>query len=298
MEMHQIRYFLSIAKNGSFTAAAQDCHVAQPSLSSQIAKLEEELESPLFERSRLGTRLTPQGQLFLPRAQEIMVQVRKIRADLDDLVDLKRGEVTLGCLPTTGAYLLPQLLTSFMASYPHIQVKLREQSSPELGISLLKNEIDLALMDEAGLSDGLLGEPLFSEELLVALPPGHRFAKSSPINLSLLSTEPLILMKSGHGFRKIVLDALTIAGVTPHVVYESSGIDTVQALVEAGLGLSLVPKMVQKNPGPTYLQIAPPTPKRTLYLASREKSIFSPSTKALRELCFRCFRKGEIIPLL
>src|SRR5258706_15227048 len=175
MEIQQLRYFLAIAQTGSFTAAAKACHVSQPSLSSQVAKLEGELGGPLLERSRQGARLTKRGELFRPRAAEALRQLESGRHELAELSGLKRGTVTLGCMPTSGAYLLPPLLKAFGKAYPDIQVSLREESSPGLAKALRESEVDLAIMDEAGLGAGIKSEALFSEPLLIALPPGHRY---------------------------------------------------------------------------------------------------------------------------
>jgi LysR family hydrogen peroxide-inducible transcriptional activator len=285
MELHQLRYFLALAQTGSFTAAARACHVSQPSLSSQLAKLEAELGGPLVERSRQGARLTKRGELLRGRAAEALRQLESGRHEIEELEGLQRGSVTLGCLPTTGAYLLPRLLKAFGKSRPEIQVRLREESSPQLGALIRSSEVDLAILDEAGLGPGIQAEALFSEPLLLAVPPGHPLAGRKKAQLKALSGEPFILMKSGHGFRKIVTDALARAGVEPRVVHESGEIETVQALVEAGLGLSLVPRMVRKSPGPCYVEILPPTPSRTLFLAMRESSAPSPAAQALRRAC-------------
>src|SRR5262249_8432670 len=152
--------------------------------------------------------------------------------EVGELSGLRRGSVTLGCMPTSGAYLLPPLLTAFGKVHPEISVYLMEESSPGLAKSLRESEGDLAIMDEAGLGSGISSELLFSEPLLVALPPRHALAHRKRLTLRELKNEPLILMKSGHGFRKIVLDALAKVGVEAKVVYESGEIETVQALVE------------------------------------------------------------------
>ncbi len=291
MELHQLRYFLAVVQHGSFTSAAEVCHVSQPSLSAQVAKLERELGGPLFERSRQGARLTPRGQVFRPRALEALQQLESARGELEELSGLARGEVVLGCLPTTGAYLLPGILRAFRSAHPGLQVKLREESSPTLGRALLGAEVDLALMDEAGLAPGLRSEILLREPLLAIVPRSHPLAARRRIPLSRLAGEPLILMKSGHGFRKIVLDALAQTRVEPTVVYETDGIDTVQTLVEAGLGLSLVPAMVKKPRGPVYVEIAPPTPTRTILLARRDSSALSPAAAAMKEVISGLLRK-------
>jgi len=281
MEIHQLKYFLAIADGGSFTAAAKACHVAQPSLSIQLAKLEHELGGPLLERSRKGARLTERGQLFRPRAAEALRQLEAAKAESLELAGLKRGSVSLGCMPTTGAYLLPPLLKAFGLFHPGIHLDLREDSSPSLAGLLRDREVDLALVDEEGLGPGLASELLFTEPLLLAVPPRHPLAKRQRLALKALKGQPLILMKSGHGFRKIVLDALAKAGVEPNVVHQSGEIETIQALVEAGLGLALVPAMVRKAKGPAYLDLAEPRPSRSLFVAWRRDAALSTAAQAL-----------------
>lgn len=284
MELHQLRYFLAIAERGTFTAAAEACHVSQPSLSAQVAKLEDELGGPLFDRSRQGAKLTQRGELFRPRAAEALHQLELATLELADLDGLKRGSVALGSLPTTGTYLLPPVLTAFRQAHPGISIQLREESSPRLAEALLAAEVELTLLDEAGLAEGMTAEKLFTEPLYAAVPPGHRFAGRASLALADLADEPLILMKSGHGFRKIIVDAFHQLGLEPRVVSESGSIETIQALVEAGLGLTLVPRLVRKKNGPVYLPVTAPSPTRTLYLAHRKNQPLSPAAEALRQL--------------
>ena len=290
MELHQLRYFLAIAQAGSFTAAAKACHVAQPSLSSQIKKLELELGGPLFERARSGARLTQRGELFKGRAGEAIRQLEAGRMEAQELSGLKRGSVTLGCMPTTGAYLLPPILKAMTQAHPEIQVILKEDSSPQLSRMIRESEIDLAIVDEAGLGSGIASETLFTEPLYVAVPQRHPFAKRRTLQLTALRGEPIILMKSGHGFRKIVLDALARAGVEPRVVHESGEIETIQALVESGLGLSLVPAMVRRK-GPVFVSIGAPTPSRSILLAWKEDAALSSAARAVRELSLKLLGK-------
>ncbi|NCN05383.1 MAG: LysR family transcriptional regulator [Spirochaetales bacterium] len=291
MEIHQIRYFLEVYRNKSFTKAAKECHVSQPSLSAQIQKLESELRGPLFLRARGGILLTNRGELFLPRAIEIEHQTEKVREEMEQLDGLTRGRVRLGCLPTTGAYVLPEILAYFHDTYPGIRVELWEESSPGLARALLGLEIDGAILDEAGLTDGLVGETLFTEPLYLAVPPDHRLSGAGVVALSSLAEEPIILMKQGHGFSTIVRRALEDAGVTPRVVYESAEIETVQGLVAAGLGISLVPRMIRKAWGVAYLEIAPPTPSRTLIFAYRAGTPRGPAAVALGNSILQLLRR-------
>lgn len=292
MEMHQLRYFLAVAQSGSFTAAARVCHVSQPSLSAQIAKLETELGGSLFERSRTGARLTSRGALFRPHAAESLQRLEIGKKQLDELSGLRRGTVSFGCLPTTGAFLLPPLLLAFGRRHPEIQVQLQEGSSPVLAQALRNFEVELAILDEAGMGPDIAGRRLFSEPLLLAVPPSHRLASRDSVSLDALADEPLILMRRGHGFHTIVVDVLARAGVKPTVVYESSEIDTVQALVRAGFGLSLVPRMVMKSEGIAYVNIEPPTPSRTLLIAHRRGAVLDPAANALYDTTIEILGTG------
>jgi LysR family hydrogen peroxide-inducible transcriptional activator len=282
LETHQLRYFLAVAQTGRFTAAAKVCHVSQPSLSIQIAKLESELGGPLFERTRKGGKLTARGETFLPRARAILDQMEGAREDAQALSGLTLGRVSLGCMPTTGAHLLPPILTAFRKSHPKIQVQLKEESSPDLARDLEQGEIELAILDEAGLLPSLDHQKLLIEELLLALPSKHPLAGKGALSLKQTAEEPFILMKAGHGFRQITLDLYRKAGLEPKVVFESGGIETVQAMVAAGLGISLVPHMVAKFPGVAYLKLSQPKAVRTLSLAWRRKILLSPAAEALK----------------
>ncbi len=287
METHQLRYFVAVAQTGRFTTAAKACNVSQPSLSIQVAKLEEELGGPLFERTRKGGRLTARGETFLPRAKTILEQMESAREDAKALSGLTLGKVSLGCMPTTGAHLLPPILSAFRKAYPKIQVQLKEESSPDLAHDLEQGEVELAIMDEAGLRPGLDHQTILTEELLLALPAKHPLAGRKGLSLKQVAEEPFILMKSGHGFRQITLDLYRKAGLEPKVVFESGGIETVQALVAAGLGISLVPQMVAKYAGVVYASISQPKADRTLSLAWRKKAKLSPAAEALQKIIRR-----------
>lgn len=284
METHQLRYFLAVAQTGRFTQAARQCNVSQPSLSIQIAKLEDELGGPLFERTHKGGKLTARGETFLPRAKAILGEMESAREDAKALSGLTLGRVSLGCMPTTGAHLLPPILTAFRKAHPKIQVQLKEESSPDLARDLEQGEIELAIMDEAGLRPGLDHQKILTEELLLALPARHPLAGKRSLTLQQVAQEPFILMKHGHGFRQITLDLYRRAGLEPKVVFESGGIETVQALVAAGLGISLVPRMVATHAGVAYAGLSQPKAERTLSLAWRKKTPFSPAAEALKRV--------------
>lgn len=289
MEIHQLRYFLAVYREKSFTRGAAACNVSQPSLSAQIAKLEDELGGKLFERTRRGVALTERGEVFRPHALEILHRLEQAVEDAQSLDGLRRGRVRLGCLPTTGAYLLPAILSEFGKAHPEIVIELREESSPGLARALTDFAVDLAILDQAGLEGNFHGDRLFEEPLLLAVPPNHPLAARKSLALAELSGVGMILMKPGFGFQRIVTRALASAGVVPKVVYESAEIETVQALVAAGLGVSIVPAMVRLPSGIAYLELTSPSPSRTLSLACRSVDSLSPAAAALRACILKIY---------
>jgi LysR family hydrogen peroxide-inducible transcriptional activator len=270
MELHQLRYTAAVARTGSFSRAAEQCHVAQPSLSQQIQKLEDELGERLFDRLKSGTKLTAAGEAFLPRALRILDEVDAVKREARDVRSLSRGTLTVGVLPTIAPYLLPGAIASFTAKYPGLEVVVQEETTARLLRLAAACEVDVAIMslplDDAAFET----ETLFTEDLLVALPPTHRLAKRRTIKAAELDGERLIVMKEGHCLGDQVLRFCDRRQVQPNVSCRSAQIETVQALVQAGMGLSLIPKMACRSGGdvaPVYRPLDAPRPQRTIVAA-------------------------------
>ncbi|MBL9173924.1 MAG: LysR family transcriptional regulator, partial [Verrucomicrobiales bacterium] len=198
MEMHQVRYVIAVARTGSFSRAAEQCHVAQPSISQQIRKLEEELGERLFDRMKREVRLTPAGEAFLPRALRILEEVEGARREARDQKGLLRGTLRLGVLPTIAPYLLPGVLARFTARFPGVEIVVQEDTTAALIRLAHACETDLALVSLPIPDARMEVKALFTEELLLALPPGHRLARKRTVTLSDLESERFIVMKEGH----------------------------------------------------------------------------------------------------
>lgn len=158
MELHQLRYFLAVARTKNFSRAAEQCHVAQPSLSQQIMKLEEELGERLFERTKRDVTLTPAGELFGQHAERVIEEVELARDKVRDVRGLVRGRVTLGALPTVAPYFLPQRLRAFAEKFPGIEVVVHEDTTAQLALAVLNKEIDFALVSLPVERTGLVAE--------------------------------------------------------------------------------------------------------------------------------------------
>jgi len=245
MELHQLRYFLAVARTRNFSRAAEQCHVAQPSLSQQIMKLEGELDERLFERTKRDVALTPAGELFRIHAERVLEEVELARDKVREVRGLVRGRVVLGALPTVAPYYLPARLRAFAAAFPGIEVVVHEDTTAQLAAAVLAKEIDVALLSLPVERTGLEAREFFDEPLLVALPAKHRLAAVKRLTLDDLGPETFILMKEGHCLAGQALQFCRLNGFAPRVSFRSAQIETVLAFVAAGWGVSIVPAMAR-----------------------------------------------------
>lgn len=267
MEMQQLRYVVAVARTGTFSRAAEMCHVAQPSLSQQIQKLEEELGHRLFDRTRREAKLTPQGEAFLRRAVRILDEADAARREASETSDLARGTLRMGVLPTIAPYLLRDSLAGFRRKFPGIEIAIEEDMTGQLVKQLLAYEIDFAIVSRPVDEDRLEVRELFREELKLALPAGHRLAKKATVSAGDLRSEPLIVMRPGHCLSEQVLGFCERRGISPKVSFRGAQIETIRTLVRAGAGISLVPAMAAeatRSGGPVYRSLAAPRPERAV----------------------------------
>jgi LysR family hydrogen peroxide-inducible transcriptional activator len=270
MEMHQLRYFVAVARTGTFSRAAGECRVAQPSLSQQIQKLESEVGDRLFERTRRRAILTPAGALFLPHALSILETAERGRQEIREMSGQVRGQVLLAALPTIAPYFLPEIIRLFREKYRGVELIIHEETTLQLLRGLEENEFDLALISDAAPNPRIRVENLFSEELLLCLPAGHSLVRQRVVVAADLQQEKFILMQEGHCLGAQAQRFCQTKGLRPQISCRSAQIATVLAMVQAGLGISLIPEMA-RNHGPeggiVYRSLDGTPPRRTLALA-------------------------------
>ena len=267
MEMHQLLYVVAVARKANFSRAAEQCHVSQPSLSQQIQKLEDELGERLFDRLKRQVKLTPHGEVFLHRAVRILEEVDAAKREATDARNLLRGTLTVGVLPTIAPYLLPAVMAEFTEKFPGVEIVVQEDTTERLLKLALGYEIDFALASQPIKEDRLEVRELFSEELLLALPPGHRLARKRAVSAADLERERLIVMKEGHCLGDQVLGFCAGRDLHPKISFRSAQLETVQALVSAGLGISLIPAMAaqpDRAGAPAYRPMTAPKPTRKI----------------------------------
>ncbi len=256
MEMHQLRYVIAVARAGNFSRAAEQCHVAQPSLSQQVLKLEEELGERLFHRLKREAKLTPYGEAFLARAIKILQEVDAARREASDAHGLLRGRLTVGVLPTIAPYLLPAALTEFADKFPGVEIVVHEDTTARLLKLAQAYEIDLALASRPIHDPRMEVKDLFTEELRLALPRGHRLTRKRTVRIEDIEKEPFIVMQEGHCLGDQVLNFCERRDLKPTINFRSAQLETIQALVSSGVGISLVPAMAARASAKTCRSIA------------------------------------------
>lgn len=244
MEIHQLRYFIELAACGNFTRAAETCFVTQPTLSHQIRKLEEELGDELFFRSSTRTHLTPLGEKIKPHILTVLNEIRNIRNIADQFQQLIQGELRIGAIPTIAPYLVPELIGSFIHKHPGLHIGFSEEVTQKLMLQLQEGKIDFALASPPFDEKNLHLYELPADELLVTFPANHSLLNETLIDVEDLKPFPLVLMQEAHCLSQQALQVCNQYGGTPaQVSIRSSQLETIQALVELGMGISFTPAM-------------------------------------------------------
>jgi DNA-binding transcriptional LysR family regulator len=281
--LQQLAYFVALADVGSFTGAADSLRVAQPTLSRQVKALEDELGSPLVQRSRHAMVLTPAGEAVLPLARRMLADMESARTAVAELVGLARGRVRVGATPSLCVGVIADVLRTFHGRHPAIALELAEGGSQLLVESLQHNEIDVALVvvPAQGLDPGLELTPVLRERLSVASPSTEQPPSSrGSMTVRELARRSLVVPRRGYDVREVTLAACADAGVAPRFAVEGGEMDAVLRLVEAGTGVAVVPDIVFTG-RPRLLRTAlTPALYRTVALARRADLVPSQAAQA------------------
>jgi len=281
VELQQLRYFLALARLGNFTRAAEACHVAQPTLSQQIGKLERELGTPLFDRLGRASALTGAGRALRDRVEQAL-------AILDDAkecvcADAVAGRLTVAAIPTVAPYFLPKVLVAFAAKNPGARLEVREETTADCLAGLTAGGIDLAVLAMPVRGDHLESRTLFTEELLLAVRAGHPLATKSQVRMRDLADEPFVLLHEAHCLSGTVMSFCARHALAPLVTARLHQLGTVLELIRLGQGLSLVPAMAIPeggHPGLVFRALAGEKPSRTIAVVWSKLRFHGPPMKA------------------
>ena len=269
MEIHQLRYFVAVAEEGSFSRAAARVRVAQPSLSQQIRKLEAEVGQPLFDRLPRSVVLTEAGRCLIDYARQILASIGDARRCIDEFKGEIAGRVAVGAIPTIAPYVLPGLVVTFQNHYPQVTLEIVEDVTAGITRRIEAGELDVALASTCQQSPTLRRERLGNEPLLALVPEGHELAKKTEITFDDLKSQRFLLLHEMHCLSQQVHHLLESRRLHPEIALAGSQLSTIANMVAAGIGVSIVPQMMARHhatPGCVTLQFATPVPERELNL--------------------------------
>ena len=248
MELRQLRYFLAVAEELHFGRAAARLHVSQPPLSVAVKSLEKELGATLFERTSRRVALTPEGEAFRARVQELLEGLDAAVAELSEVHRGIRGRLRIGYVSSASYSILPRAVHAFQGRFPQVELTLSPLTSAEQLAGLAEGRLDVGIVRDLVPTPGVRREHVLSEGLVAVLPERHRLASHAEVPIAELVGEPLVLFPSElmPGYLARITEALESGGATMDVVQRTVHQETVLGLVAAGVGLSILPESVAR----------------------------------------------------
>ncbi len=294
MDVRQLRYLVALAEELNFTRAAAAEHIAQPALSQQIRRLEEEVGMGLVERTTRRVALTEAGELLVARARRILAELEAAHEEMRALRGVDVGHVTIGAIHTMGPIDLSLGLARFHEQHPHVALTVREQHSEECAELLRTDVLDLAFLSvtERVESHELGLHQLVSEELMVLLPCDHPLAGRRELRMQDLAEEHFISFRQGARLRELLFAAGRDAHFEPQVTLDTNDAQRIRTLVSRGLGVAILPRSDATAPVGDSVAVAPlvePGLRRDITLAWRAGRRLPPATAAFLDLAREMF---------
>lgn len=277
MNLRALNYLVALAEYKHFGRAAEACFVSQPTLSTQLKRLEEELGVQLVERNPRRVMLTPAGEQVVARAQDVLKQVDDIKEIARRTRDPEAGSLRLGIFPTLGPYLLPHVLPEIRARFPRLELLLYELKTEQLLQRLRDGKLDAGILALPVPTEGLEVCELFEEPFVLALPKGHRLTEKQDIGLADLREGPVLLLEDGHCLRDQALEVCQLVGAEEKTGFRATSLETLRQMVASGLGVTLLPTLAVQPPVPkterlVLRRLPDPAPSRKLALIWRQSS--------------------------
>ncbi|MBU0506158.1 MAG: LysR substrate-binding domain-containing protein [bacterium] len=278
MDLQQLRYIVALSKELNFVRAAKRVGITQPTLSQQIKKLEEELGTPLFERSPHSVRLTNQGQTFLNYAIKALDSLSEGRQKIKESTHSLTGKISIAFIPTIGPYILPPLLKKLKKKAPELTLELFEETTSVLVDHLKTGKFDIGILalpiDDTSLVTKELGE----EEFFVCVSKEHHLASKDKISINHMLNQDVLMLQEGHCFRDQALEFCSTHHANPNILFEGSSLVSVMNLAAANVGMTLVPKIAVNKGMYSSLKFIPfSKPKPTRKIGAIWRMTFLPN---------------------
>ncbi len=300
MNLRDLHYLVTLADLRHFSKAAEACHVSQPTLSTQIRKLESELEVQLFERAPRKVMLTPIGEEIVERARKVLLDTQQLKQLAKQRRDPASGALKLGLFPTIAPYLLPHVIPAIRASFPKLTLQLFEEKTADILQMLEQGKLDAGILALPLPDESLEHQVLFEEPFVLAIPCGHPLAAKSNIKTKDLRSTPLLLLEEGHCLRDHALEVCQLAGGLEELDFHATSMETLRQMVAANTGITLMPTLAVKPPVAqmdtvVIRSFAEPAPKRIIAMCWRKTNANKSFMQAFAEI-FSQIDPGLLIP--
>lgn len=277
MNLRALQYLIALADIRHFSRAAERCHVSQPTLSTQIRKLEEELEVQLVERHPRQVMLTPVGEEIVGRARKLIGEMEAIRAIARRSRDPHSGTVRIGIFPTLAPYFLPHVIPGIRKAFPRLTLRLYEEKTEDVIHMLADGKLDAGLLALPLTDDWLESRTLFEEPFVLAVPEGHPLATRPEVSMDDLADQELLLLEDGHCLREQALEVCQLTGAQEKLDFHATSMETLRHMVAANAGITLMPTLSIKPPLARTENLVTrafknPGPKRTIAMVWRKSS--------------------------
>jgi LysR family hydrogen peroxide-inducible transcriptional activator len=281
MNLRDLEYLVAVADHRHFGKAAEACYVSQPTLSTQIKKLEKELEVELIERNPRQILLTPAGEQVVAKARTMLAEAAGIRGIARRARDPEAGSLRIGIFPTLAPYLLPHVMPRLHDRFPNLEMLLVEETTEVVIDQLRRGQLDVGVLALPVHDELLHHEPLFEEDFVLAVPADHRLAGGSePVAVTALAGEPVLLLEEGHCLRDQALAVCSLAGTSERAGFRATSLETLRHMVASGVGITLLPQLSVQPPVPpsdriSLRRFAEPVPSREIAIFWRESSVYA-----------------------
>jgi LysR family hydrogen peroxide-inducible transcriptional activator len=274
VNLRDLKYLVAVAEHRHFGRAAEACFVSQPTLSTQLKKLEEELGVTLIERTNRQVMLTPVGADIVIRAQQVLRDVNELVNAAEEYADPLGGEFSLGIIPTVAPYLLPKILGPMRKAFPNLQIKLTEGQTAVISRMLRDGELDAVILALPLHEDNVIEAELYREPFYLAVSRHHPKAKKKTASLDDLDNEEVLLLEDGHCLRDQALEVCASHNAVENTNFRATSLETLRQMVAADAGITLMPELAvgARSSSVRYLPFRGTPPHRNIGLCWRQSS--------------------------
>ncbi len=274
MNLRDLKYLVAVAEHRHFGHAAEACFVSQPTLSTQLKKLEEELGVTLIERTNRQVMLTPVGEDIVARAQQVLREVNELVNTAEEYSDPLGGDFSLGIIPTVAPYLLPKILGPIRKTFPNLQIKLTEGQTAVISRMLRDGELDAVILALPLQEDNVVEAQLYSEAFYLAVSKQHPKANRKTATLDDLDEEEVLLLEDGHCLRDQALEVCSSHNAVENTNFRATSLETLRQMVAADAGITLMPELAlgPRTGSVRYLPFRGKPPHRDIGLCWRMSS--------------------------